>query len=420
MFHTIRYIIIFLLFCLQTLSVIAQKSVTLYHLGSVVGTYATIKEAISNLRYCASPPYDSIVLSPHIFYEHDIIARGGEFIIKGSSVNASRIDAEGKGRIFDFTGSRVTIEDVTMENGYTMGNGGGIYYDNSSGFYMPILTLRGNTILRNCYAKGNGGGIYYPMKLFMQGNAKVTNNRSDSMAGGIAAFNLICSGNPEISYNQAKYGGAGYINDYHVVINNLRILNNYASEYSGAFIGLPTMNNVIIKDNKAGKGYNSTVFVYNIFETPGPTPPGSFVLASNSYIYNPDSNGRRNYEILGANDPLFYVYHPNPLLSNWYGNSDTTGVIEMDPSKRSSAIPNYVVAKWQLNRGKPLAPKDTLFPLQAGFRLNTGAALSPGACRWLSGHFKATGGGAFLDSMSSINSKDTVESYYRSFIAPPY
>lgn len=405
-----RLIAMFVALYILNIEASFAQTATLYHRGTYVGAYSTIKEAIANMKGVVAPPYDSIVLSPHTFYEHDILI-GGNIIFKGTSINASRIDAQGKGRIFTTKkgyGATLTFEDVVMENGYTTGNGGGIYFDDVSTSY---LTLRGHTILRNCYAKGNGGGVYYVNKLNLQGNAKIINNKSDSMGGGVVAYTINCTDSPEIGYNSAKFAGAGWSVDYHTPITNLKVVGNHASDNGGAFSGVLTLNNVIMKGNKAGKKFNSIGYFYDEFGVPEKILSSTGVkMLSNSYIYNPDSNGKRNYEINGER-----------LTSSgcWFGNSDTARVIQMNPAFRSSAIPNYVVAKWSLNRGKTLTAKDTIFPVQAGFRLNTGAALPAGSCRWLEGGFKATGGGAFIDSTSKINTTDTVQSYYRSFIAGP-
>lgn len=406
-----QQIVLIVVFCCATTATFAQTA-TLYRSGVLAGSFSTIQSAIDAIPYPSST-VDSITLSPHTFYEHDIdVSLKPAIIIKGLSINSSKIDAQSKGRIFTTRkgyGAILTFEDVVMQNGYTTGNGGGIYYDYAA---LSQIILRGNTILRNCHAKGNGGGIYYVYKLYLQGNAKIMNNKSDSMGGGVVAYTIKCTDSPEISGNSAKFAGAGWSVDYHTPITNLKVLNNYASDNGGAFTGILTLDNVIMKGNKAGKKFNNIGYFYDVFGVPEKTLTSTQIIQlTNSYIYNPDSNGKRNYEINGE-----FLYFSS---GNWFGNSDTARIIQMNPVFRSSAIANYVVAKWQLNRGKTLTAKDTIFPVQAGFRLNTGAALPAGSCRWLEGNFRATGGGAFIDSTSKININDTVQSFYRSFIAGP-
>jgi len=382
--------------------VVKAQTATLYRSGVFTGTYSTIQQAINAVPY-PSWAIDSIVLSPHTFYEHDLNIGHKSLIIKGESTNATKIDAEGKGRVFFSTSSpKLIIEDVIMENGYaaktsvlSTGMGGGIYLSGSG----SELILRGYSQVRNCHAERNGGGIWC-LGGTLEGNVKISNNLADSMAGGFRGEFYI-KDSVEISYNRAIYGGGGYTTNRSIV-GNVKFINNHASKKGGALVCyLPHAENVQFIGNTAGISGNTVAddslagisFMY--------------IYLLNCYVFNIDTTGIRKNEI-----DIFRVNS----LGTWFGQSDTTNLIKAHFAR---GIPNYVVANWSLNRGKTLSSADTLFPVQAGFRLNTGAPLAAGSCRWLEGRFRATGGGAFIDSISSINSTDTVQSMYRSFLAPP-
>lgn len=382
------------------------QTATLYRSGVFTGTYSTIQQAINAVPY-PSWAIDSIVLSPHTFYEHDLNIGHKSLIIKGESTNATKIDAEGKGRIFFSTSSpKLIIEDVIMENGFaaktsvlSTGMGGGIYLGGGS----SELILRGYSQVRNCRAERNGGGIAC-FRGKLQDHVKITANVADSVGGGFYA-DVDLHDSVEISYNRAVYGGGCY-RIYNLANGNVLFLNNYASKTGGAiFFYAKDVRNARFLGNKAGKSGNAlgddSIAVIGGWHT------GSIFNATNCYFYNPDSNGKRNFEI----NAFRFI-----STQCWFGNSDTTGIIKTSDAR---LVYDYVVADWSLNRGKTLGSADTLFPVQAGFRLNTGAPLSAGSCRWLEGHFRATGGGAFIDSISTINTTDTVQSMYRSFIAPP-
>lgn len=386
--------------------VVKAQTATLYRSGVFTGTYSTIQQAINAVPY-PSWAIDSIVLSPHTFYEHDLNIGHKSLIIKGESTNATKIDAEGKGRVFFSTSSpKLIIEDVIMENGFaaktsvlSTGMGGGIYLGGGS----SELILRGYSQVRNCRAERNGGGIAC-FRGKLQDHVKITANVADSVGGGFYA-DVDLHDSVEISYNKAVYGGGCY-RIYNLANGNVLFLNNYASKTGGAiFFYAKDVRNARFLGNKAGKSGNAlgddSIAVIGGWHT------GSIFNATNCYFYNPDSNGKRNFEI----NAFRFI-----SSQSWFGNSDTANIIKTSDSR---LIYDYVVANWSLNRGKALSSADTLFPVQAGFRLNTGAPLAAGSCRWLQGRFRATGGGAFIDSISSINSTDTVQSMYRSFLAPP-
>lgn len=413
-----KYSLIILLTLLGFSTTQAQKKATLYRAGVVVGEYSTIQEAINNVTISYTAPFDSIVLSPHTFYEHDIIIWGRKVIIKGSSKNGSRIDAEGKGRVFFIAGFAI-LDDVIMENGFSTSDGGGIFADLYTGGAVDnYIKLRGNSILRNCYSKRHGGGVFLSDKtLYLEDNAQIINNRADSIGGGFWTMRLSASGNPLVADNKARDGGGGAIfaSKYPTSASlsfadayGLRVINNYASRYCGALAGdFRLGDNCQLLYNKAGKAFNAFGVSLNNLEDEkiGVFGTGNFVV--NSYIYNPDSSGRRNFET--------YIHGSS---GNWYGNTDTSNIIKASPIYKI-VLYSYVVCDWSVNRGKVLGAADTVFPISAHFRLNNGKPLPKTGYTWLKGTFRASGGGSFLDSIVQKSSfSDTLMGWYKSFSSP--
>jgi PGF-pre-PGF domain-containing protein len=100
---------------------------------------------------------DTIILNPGIYNEHDIILDKNitirANISAGSSAADTIIDAENAGRIFSNNESHaLTVENLTLMNGYVTDRGGAIASGNGS---ITIIS----TTFSNCSASG-GGAIY--------------------------------------------------------------------------------------------------------------------------------------------------------------------------------------------------------------------------------------------------------------------
>ena len=94
----------------------------------------------------------------------DITLSGNTTQMNNSSATASlriegqnhTIDGDSKGRIFDIQAGRLTIHNLTIQNGVTdaNGNGGGMYIGSGAN----VLAINFNVL--NSSATGEGGGVY--------------------------------------------------------------------------------------------------------------------------------------------------------------------------------------------------------------------------------------------------------------------
>jgi filamentous hemagglutinin family protein len=113
----------------------------------------------------------------------DINTDGGDLTITGQGTNVTverSTSTTSNFRIIETSGSgSVTLNDLTLQNGNSDGNGGGIYH-NSYG----SLSLNNSTITHN-NAAGRGGGIYTQNNVIAT-NSTISNNQAGDHGGGIA------------------------------------------------------------------------------------------------------------------------------------------------------------------------------------------------------------------------------------------
>jgi hypothetical protein len=410
--YSIYYILAIFFWCHSA----KAQSVTIYRAGVALSpTYSTVTAAVA-----ATINGDSLMLSGHTFYEHNIQVKRS---IKMTGVpNGTTIDAENKDRCLNVTGSGIIIRDIIFQNGYSTTNGGGILVN------LGTTQLLGNTIIRNSYSKGfkaglgflGGGGIACN-SLVLKDKVVITNNKTDGDGGGFYATNVKVSDSVTISYNSAgRHGGGG--TDLRTTSAGVSIIYNTAAEFGGGILsidsgcayhgynvagklggavyGTPTLVGARLIGNKAPKGAAASTDTF-------------VILASldRCYIYNLDSFGKRQSEL--------HAVHNSTINSSqcWYGEGDTTGLFTKGIGCTLN-IPSWVVPNWRLNRGKIPAKNDTLFPVQAALKYNTGAPLVAGSMPWLVGGFSASKG-MMSPAIAPINAKDTVQSMFQSFIAPP-
>ena len=373
------------------------QTAKVYRGGVLLSTHSTATAASA----AANMIGDSIVLSAHTFYEHDVPMNGGQ-IWQGTitATDTTTIDAEAKGRIglsvVPKSRARV-IRDIICQNGSTVSSstkdGGGFYAGDS-------LVLRGHTIVRYCHAQRSGGGAY---DAYAYDWVKITQNRADSCGGGIGSGVYVFD-SVEISYNTAPYGGGignialgwGWIA---CPSPGVRIHHNIASIAGGGIYGYANITAGQITDNQAPIGaacYTITI---------------DFPILQNMRIYNPSPSGKRQNEI----------YIRNGIVNTqgtWFGRSDTIGVYQVDPRGTyyyDAIRGKYAVANWSVNWGKLLGKKDTLFPIGASFTYNDGTALPANACPWLVGHFSSSMG-TVLNPTPRVSATDTMSSMFRTYI----
>lgn len=369
------------------------QTATVYRGGSLIGTYTTATAA----ALAATVKGDSILLSAHIFKEHNIPARRGQ-IWQGTmtATDTSTIDGEKMATCLGDdlsppTAKTFTIRDIIIQNGTAM-YGGGVSLSADSIF------LRGHTIIRWSHATVFGGAV---PRCFAYDNVKLTGNTSDS-AGGAVGF-LYAFDSVEISYNSAKYGGAigqsGFNGRCFTYSPGVRFHHNTASISSAVvYTCAPTeMYNCQIYANSAPVGAALSKYC-------------TLVPVAGCRIFNPKPDGKRQNEIQIVAGVL-------DITGTWLGQSDTAGLISrVNPGAETYG--KHAICKWIINRGKPVTKADTLFPVDAVFTYVDGTPLPTGSLPWLQGVF-TTSKGSFINPNPTIMPSDTLRGMYRAYTHLP-
>ncbi|MBN2162287.1 MAG: PKD domain-containing protein [Pontiellaceae bacterium] len=183
---------------------------------------------------------------------------GGIVLGKGITVQGADgpeltiIDGMGSGRCFGVDDSVCTISGLTIANGNTEFNGGGIYCAGGN-------TTVTNCIIRQCHAKWNGGGLAgcgVVSRCSIVSNTVGTADFDHGYGGGEAGgYVEYCT----ISGNWAAYGGGGTVD---AVTENCIIMDNSAERMGGGISFGIMANNCTISNNTAKFGggvYNSLV-----------------------------------------------------------------------------------------------------------------------------------------------------------------
>ncbi|MEM9772236.1 MAG: choice-of-anchor D domain-containing protein [Cyanobacteria bacterium P01_D01_bin.73] len=157
----------------------------------------------------------------------DIDDNAGDLTIRGNVQNPVIIDGSATDRVIEINnlggGRNVTIERLTIRNGNTGGNGGGIF-NNSTGTVTIIdSTISGSTA-------ANGGGIHSQNGNVNVINSTISGNVAGFHGGGIYAPGGVVS-NATITNNTAGSvgngnGGGAYNNTGSITVRNTIIAGN--------------------------------------------------------------------------------------------------------------------------------------------------------------------------------------------------
>ncbi len=204
-----------------------------------------------------------------VYLNKNLTIRGAYTTTNWSSpqpgVYTTTLDAMQGGRVahINLAGTEnVLLENLTLTNGQSSVDGGGIYILNSIG----TVTLSNTIISNNTTSSSNGGGIYHrgtsSSKLILI-NTLVHSNTATTYGGGIynvQSPSVIMITNSTISSNTAKYGGgiSNHTNGQ-VVMTNTTISHNTGLLGSGGGINnvgdaRMTMVNTQIRNNRTKYG----------------------------------------------------------------------------------------------------------------------------------------------------------------------
>ncbi len=175
--------------------------------------------------------------------------------------NGGTVDGGGNDRIFDITATTTTIQNITLQNGATTGNGGGIRLTNNSTLTLQNAAVSGNS------AGDDGGGIFFDDNgTLIANNSTISDNVAVTGDGGGINFDengtltiqdSIISGNTAGDGGLFDHGGGVYFRDNATAtLTNVTVSNNVANGGDGGGIrvdnnGLLTVRNSIISGNSA-------------------------------------------------------------------------------------------------------------------------------------------------------------------------
>jgi predicted outer membrane repeat protein len=256
--------------------------------GTLNGPKATIKNATATVTTGGT-----IYIANGTYYENNIQINNDMTIIGASQTNTIINGGKQAGKpgvIFLIpSGVNVTIQDLTIENGYNedkglSGYGGAI--NNNGALTVNAITFTANTALLE------GGAIYNTGNLNVNKCTFIKN--SASLLGGAISNtgNLIVS-NSNFNDNTIIKGAGGAIgNTGQLTLNNNNLFNNNFANNGGALFNANKLtinkNNTFTDNNAASNGgaiYNS------IFQLDGQSFVGSATIESNTFKNNTASFG---------------------------------------------------------------------------------------------------------------------------------
>jgi hypothetical protein len=147
--------------------------------------------------------------------------------INGPGAETLTVSGNNTSRVFFITGSAnvVTINGLTVANGSSPGNGGGISND-------AVLSLN-NAVVRNSNA-ANGGGIHNNGTLNLV-NSAVSNNMATNDGGGVHN-NLDLDVTGSVLDGNAAQRGGGIYNDHTAMLTNSTLSGNQATGDGGGAV----------------------------------------------------------------------------------------------------------------------------------------------------------------------------------------
>jgi len=286
-----------------TFAIPTPKSFTVTTLND--GNSGSLRQAISNAN--ANPGDDTIIFQNGL--SGTITLTGGQLDItdsltlNGPGANVLAISGNHSSRVFQIhpgTNGTVTINGLTLKEGYDSGNGGGgIYIDEGT------VTINKSTLSDNSAAdagSSGGGGIrnYGSLTVSnstLSGNTAgpdanggaIRNSRTSSIAGALTIYNSTLSG------NSAQFGGGILIDGGVVTVSNSTVSGNSASSGGGIFFN----------GESGALGLGNSIVAGNAASNDKEIANGSFVFSQGHNLFGENgASGIRAGIILAASDRI--------------------------------------------------------------------------------------------------------------------
>ncbi len=223
---------------------------------------------------------DDVILNQETSGEEEVFKSGIEInnknmTIEGNNHVISGKDSQGNQvRIFNISGSNVTLSNMVLSSASFNGSGGAIYLDNQSFLTLNNITFRDNSAL-GLY--GEGGGIFSEGR-FVISNCTFENNYASGAAGAIYGVSLVKPNSTDFTIrgttfknNTAKWYGGAILGNYFMQFDSCLFENN--SAFGGAALHYALAYYV---DDYAQILFNNCRFISNMATEGGTTSTSSF------------------------------------------------------------------------------------------------------------------------------------------------
>lgn len=286
-------------FCFSSVIAASAATITVNTLTDENNTNAaacSLREAINNANNdnaasgagcVAGSGTDSIVISVNgtITPTSVLPTISTSMSITGNGANLLTVSGGNARRVFDITGGTVSINNLTVANGFDAGQGGAIYNSGTA-----VTTLSG-VIVTNSVS--NQAGALQNDATMTVTNSRISNNQSTGYYGGIVNYGTMTINGSTISNNSASGDGGGMMNSNSLTITDSTFSNNTTIGVGGAIINeigaVFSISRSLFTGNIAISG--AAVYINN---TTNPT------ITNSTFFNNTSSEG----EAIAANSGL--------------------------------------------------------------------------------------------------------------------
>ncbi|MEM6713693.1 MAG: right-handed parallel beta-helix repeat-containing protein [Cyanobacteria bacterium P01_D01_bin.6] len=197
----------------------------------------------------------TVNLAAGTYQEGQEVTTSRAVTLRGAGQTNTFLDGAGTHRVLNHASADpITVEELTVQNGSTAANGGGINSNNANaavtitnaiitgnsasgrggGFYNNgDVTLTNSTVSGNS-ASDRGGGIYHRNGTIALTGSTVSGNSSNRYGGGIASRNAITVTNSTVSGNSSRRNGGGlYSSSGNITVTNSTVSGNSSNRHTG-------------------------------------------------------------------------------------------------------------------------------------------------------------------------------------------
>ena len=204
------------------------------------------------------------------------------------------------------SGTTVVIDHFTVQNGFSSGDGGGIYIEGEP-------TLNNSTVKGNSASQYGGGISSRGSGALTISNSTISGNRAGGGGGVMASGGtLMTLNNSSVINNYSTADGAGILVSQNLVLINSAIKDNISSETGGGIFIYGThsltLNNTTVTGNQAVNGGGINLYNYS-----GSYPQETTILNSTVSNNTAQTGGGINME---HSSPARIVTVRNSIIAN--------------------------------------------------------------------------------------------------------